>query len=316
MNISNLSFRKKIFTLLALPMLGVLWLTFSAIIDNINIKNEMSTIAPLTELSVVYSELVHELQKERGMTAGYLGSGGTQFSSKLKTQRQNTDQKQTKKTNFWADNHFDDKRIIALNATINQALQKIGSIRQQVDSQSIPIGDAIGYYSKLNKELLGVAIVNAEISSDALVTKETVAYYNFLQGKERAGIERAVLSNTFAVDQFGAGMFVKFITLVSEQKTYFDNFTQFSNTENINFYNAQLDHNSVKEVEKMRTVAYSTQNNFSIDSVYWFTQATERIGQLKTIEDQLSSTIIALVKEKKKIMRLTPWYGILLQAHY
>ena len=58
----------------------------------------MSVIAPLTELSVVYSELVHELQKERGMTAGFLGSGGTQFASKLKNQRQDTDKKRTKKT--------------------------------------------------------------------------------------------------------------------------------------------------------------------------------------------------------------------------
>ena len=98
MNISNLSFRKKIFTLLALPMLGFLWLSISAIIDNVNIKNEMSTIAPLTELSVVYSELVHELQKERGMTAGFLGSKGSKFGNKLKSQRQNADQKRNKKT--------------------------------------------------------------------------------------------------------------------------------------------------------------------------------------------------------------------------
>ena len=84
MNFSNLSFRKKIFSLLALPMVGFLWLSISSIIDGIVIKNEMSTIAPLTELSVVYSELVHELQKERGMTAGFLGSKGTSLPRSYK----------------------------------------------------------------------------------------------------------------------------------------------------------------------------------------------------------------------------------------
>ena len=299
MNISNLSFRKKIYTLLTLPMLGFLWLSISAIIENITIKDEMSVIAPLTELSVVYSELVHELQKERGMTAGYLGSNGTKFGDKLQVQRKTTDQKRTKKTNFWAKSGFTDSRVIELNSVIEQALQKIISIRQQVDNQSISLGVALGYYTQLNKDLLSVATLNADISTDAVVTKETVAYYNFLQGKERAGIERAVLSNTFAEGQFEPSLFVKFITLVSEQKTYFDNFVRFSNVDNINSFTEQLDHNSVKEVEKMRDIAFTKQNNLGVDSEYWFAQSTQRIGQLKKIENQLSNEILALVETKQ-----------------
>jgi len=36
---------------------------------------------------------VHELQKERGATAGYLGSKGKKFSDTLSSQKQNTNQK-------------------------------------------------------------------------------------------------------------------------------------------------------------------------------------------------------------------------------
>ena len=299
MNISNLSFRKKIFTLLALPMFGFLWLSISAIIDNVNIKNEMSTIAPLTELSVVYSELVHELQKERGMTAGFLGSKGAKFGDKLRNQRQNTNQKRTNKTSFWRDHDFKLDGVIQLNSSIEQALQKIDSIRQQVDAQSISLGAAITYYTQLNKDLLSVAVLNADISSDALVTKETIAYFNFLQGKERAGIERAVLSNTFAKQKFGTGMYAKFITLVSEQNTYFDSFKHFSNADNNSFFNQQLDHSAVKEVGKIRTIANSKQNDFGIEAEYWFTQSTGRIGQLKKIENHLGNNILALVETKQ-----------------
>lgn len=299
MNISNLSFRKKIFTLLALPMLGFLWLSVSAIIKNVSIKNEMSTIASLTELSVAYSELVHELQKERGMTAGFLGSKGSKFGNKLKNQRQNTDQKRVRKTNFWSEQDITLNEVIQLNSSIEQVLQKLSSIRQRVDSQSISPAEAISYYTNLNKELLGVEALNAGISTDALVTKETIAYYNFLQGKERAGIERAVMSNTFAKNKFDSGVFKKFITLVSEQNTYFDNFNEFSNMENRRFFSQQLEHNSVKEVDKMRVVANQMQNNFDIDAEYWFSQATGRIGQLKKIESQLSNRIMVLVEEKQ-----------------
>lgn len=298
MNITNLSFRKKIIMSLALPMLGFLWLSISAIVENISVKNEMSAIAPLTQLSVVYSELVHELQKERGMTAGFLGSQGTQFGSKLKSQRQNTDQKRTKKTSFWREQDFKLNEVVQLNSSIEQALQKIDAIRQQVDAQSITIGAALTYYTQLNKDLLSLTVLNADMSSDVLVTKETIAYFNFLQGKERAGIERAVLSNTFAKQQFGTGMFAKYITLVSEQNTYFNNFKYFSRAANSAYFDQQLAHNSVKEVTKMRAIANSKQSDFGVEAEYWFAQSTERIGQLKKIENYLGNEILALVEAK------------------
>jgi methyl-accepting chemotaxis protein len=298
MSFSNLSFRKKIFTLLTLPTIGFLWLSISAIIEDVAIKNEMSIIAPLTELSVVYSELVHELQKERGMTAGFIGSKGTKFGKKLQNQRQNTDQKLRKKEGFWADNDFSINEITQLNSTINQSLDKLASIRQQIDSQSISASKAITYYTQLNKKLLSVAIINASISSDASITNETIAYYNFLQGKERAGVERAVLSNTFAKNNFGQGMYAKFITLVSEQHIYFDNFNQFSDEQAQKFFEQQLNHNAVKEVLKLREIAKNKQSDFSVDAEHWFAQSTERIGQLKKVENYLDTKILALVEEK------------------
>ena len=299
MNFSNLSFRKKIFSLLALPMVGFLWLSISSIIDGIVIKNEMSTIAPLTELSVVYSELVHELQKERGMTAGFLGSKGTKFAKKLQNQRQSTDQKRSKKESFWDNSDFRLDEIKQLNTIINQSLQKLVSIRQQVDSQSISLGKALTYYTLLNKKLLSVAILNAKISSNALITKETIAYYNFLQGKERAGIERAVLSNTFAKNKFNEGLYAKFITLVSEQNTYFDNFNQLSNEQGKKYFEQQLNNSAVKEVLKLRAIAKNKQRDFDIDAEYWFAQSTGRISQLKKIENYLGNKILALVEKKR-----------------
>lgn len=299
MNISDLSFRKKIFTLLTLPVLGFLWLSISTIFDTIKIENEMRTIAPLTELSVVYSNLVHELQKERGMTAGFLGSKGSKFGDNLKVQRQNTDQQRARQVSFWQDHDFILPSIVKLNSLITQSIQQLSAVRQQVDNQSISNVEAIAYYTQLNKKLLSVATLNAEISSDALITKETIAYFSFLQGKERAGIERAVLSNTFAQNQFGQGMFVKFITLVSEQNTYFDNFKYFSNLDNKAFFDQQLDHNSSIEVNTMRTIARDQQVDFGVDAEYWFEQSTKRIGQLKKIETHLGNRILALVETKQ-----------------
>jgi len=232
------------------------------------------------------------------MTAGFLGSKGTKFADKLKKQRAETNQKRKKQEQFWNENNFTLAEITQLNSTITQSLEKIASIRQQVDSQSISIGKAIGYYTQLNKKLLSVASLNASLSSDALITKETIAYYNFLQGKERAGIERAVLSNTFAKDAFGTGMYAKFITLMSEQNVYFDNFNKLSNEGAKQYFIQQLNNSAVKEVTKLRAIAIKQQKGFGIEAEYWFAQSTGRIGQLKKTENYLDDKILALVEAK------------------
>ncbi|KAB0466029.1 methyl-accepting chemotaxis protein [Vibrio kanaloae] len=298
MKLTDMSFKQKIIALLILPILGFLWLSVSAISKGVETTSEMTSLNQLTRLSVVYSELVHELQKERGMTAGFIGSQGTKFVSELRAQRASADNRRNLKTEYWQSAGIDLPQIARLNTEISQSLNQITSIRNRVDSQSIPLSEALGYYTKLNAKLLSVSALIAELSSDATITKETIAYYNFLQGKERAGIERAVLNNTFSKNEFGPGMLVKFISLVTEQNTYFSNFKVLSNPDNVRFFEQQLNDRSVAEVEKLRDLAESKMSGFDVDPVYWFSQSTARIIQLKKTENHLAESLITLTEQK------------------
>lgn len=298
MKLTDMSFKQKIIALLILPILGFLWLSVSAISKGVETTSEMTSLNQLTRLSVVYSELVHELQKERGMTAGFIGSQGTKFVSELRAQRASADNRRNLKTEYWQSAGIDLPQIARLNAEISQSLNQITSIRNRVDSQSIPLSEALGYYTKLNAKLLSVSALIAELSSDATITKETIAYYNFLQGKERAGIERAVLNNTFSKNEFGPGMLVKFISLVTEQNTYFSNFKVLSTPDNVRFFEQQLNDRSVAEVEKLRDLAESKMSGFDVDPVYWFAQSTARIVQLKNTENHLAESLITLTEQK------------------
>ncbi|PQJ64687.1 chemotaxis protein [Vibrio chagasii] len=298
MKLTDMSFKQKIIALLILPILGFLWLSASTISKSVETTSEMSSLNQLTRLSVVYSELVHELQKERGMTAGFIGSKGTKFVSELQSQRTSADNRRAQRNEYWQSAAIDLPQITRLNNEISQSLNQITSIRNRVDSQSIPLSEALGYYTNLNAKLLSVSALIAELSSDATITTETIAYYNFLQGKERAGIERAVLNNTFSKNEFGPGMLVKFISLVTEQNTYFSNFEVLSNPDNVRFFEQQLNDRSVAEVEKLRSLAESKMSGFDVDPVYWFSQSTARIVQLKKTENHLAESLIALTEKK------------------
>jgi methyl-accepting chemotaxis protein len=300
MKFENISFKKKIYILLTIPLLGFLFSSVSSMLQDFAKTQEMSQLARSTKLSTVYSDLVHELQKERGMTAGFLGSKGTKFASKLQAQRANANDKSSVKNEYWRDNAFESSKINALNSAINQQLSQIDTIRNQIDQQSISTAEAISFYTETNALLLSVSTLISEISTDTKVSKEVVAYYNFIQGKERAGIERAVLSNTFSANKFNEGMLVKFIKLVSEQNTYMSSFAAFSSNKNKTFYHKQIDNPAIIEVQRLRDVALAkaTEGNFGVDASHWFEQSTKRIGLFKTTESQLSNSLLSLVERK------------------
>lgn len=115
MKFSDISFKNKIFILLLLPLLG--FLAFSALLikQNYATSDEMQQLTQLTQLSISNSELVHELQKERGATAGFIGSKGTTFTKELREQRQSTDEKLQALTTFLQQSDFEQSAVNALN---------------------------------------------------------------------------------------------------------------------------------------------------------------------------------------------------------
>lgn len=301
--ISNLSIKVKLFLLALLPLLGLLYFAFSTIQDKWHVVEEMDRVEALSSFSVKTSALVHETQKERGATAGFLGSKGTSFVSELPAQRNYTDKRVDELSSFLKS--FDTDRYgsefeHAKDNALRQ-LDSISSIRNSVSNQTISAKEAIGYYTKLNAAFLNAISIGTKISDNGEIVKEMTAYINFLQGKERAGVERAVMSNVFARGSFPEGAFQRFITLVTQQETYIDVSSALASEEQKSFYTNKMNDDVVKKVIQMREVAFkkASDGNFGIKSVDWFAATTGRINLLKQIEDKLSDDLYMLANNMK-----------------
>lgn len=298
--VKRLSFKQKILLILLPALLGLIAFASMNIIEQSNQRASAVSIEPLVKLSAQNSLLVHELQKERGITAGFLSSNGVKFGALLRDQRRNTNEVSTSRRSS-LQTSSDSDEITTILRSIDSQLARLDSIRRQVDSQEIALKEALGYYTKLNGLLLSVSSKVAGLAENGLLANQLQAYYNFLQGKERAGIERAVLSGTFVADQFAPGMYQRFIQLVTEQSAYLGNFYITATSEQQQFYTDSMNHNAVKQVESMRKVAleYASIGGFGIDAANWFQRATERINQLKIVEDRLSMDLLQLTNDQK-----------------
>ena len=91
--LNNFGIRLKLVILVIIPMSLMVLLAGIYIYENYTKKYEYEKLDTIMKLSSSVSLLIHETQKERGMTAGFLGSKGAKFGDKLTDQRKLTDQK-------------------------------------------------------------------------------------------------------------------------------------------------------------------------------------------------------------------------------
>lgn len=295
--IKDMGFRSKLLLLLVVPILGLLFFSLFVIHGKFNTAREMADVEQMLQMSVVISALVHEIQKERGTTAGFIASKGGKFSSQMNAQRVRTDEKKKNLDNFLSG--FDQSMLSGnILSHALSSYQKIVSIRQRVSTLNIAAKGAISFYTSLNSEFLATINLVSKKSSNALIASLTTSYVNFLQGKERSGIERAVLSNIFASNKFSKGMLEKAISLNAMQSAFFSSFESSATPGQAQRFNALAKEASSKEVSRMRRVAYKAGTNpglddfgVDVDAAYWFKTSTIRINALKKLEGQLSENL-------------------------
>ena len=88
--LSKISIRLKLILQTFVPTFTIIILAIMIINEKYSEVNNLENIQKTSKLLSSISLLIHETQKERGMSAGYLGSKGKNFKDKLPSQRELT----------------------------------------------------------------------------------------------------------------------------------------------------------------------------------------------------------------------------------
>lgn len=272
---------------------------------------EDQTLQTSLKFATDISALVHETQKERGLTGGFVGSGRSKFSGELASQRQKADTRRQKVQEGLATlniNIHGKKYRQALDKAVDH-LEQIAGHRAKVDDSDISAAVAIGWYSEQNRLFLDVIAETAMVADHAEIRVGILTYANFLKGKEQAGVERAVLNKSFAADQFEDGALRKFGELVTTQKTYFDVFVSMAKPAQVDFFKQTMSGAAVDDVNRYRDAAFEVgvvkSGGFGVDSAHWFKTITAKINLMKEIENRLVDDLGQLASEKRSAAEKT-----------
>lgn len=310
--VGNLTITKKLLLVTIPPILGSIIFGCAIVYNQYQLSNGLEQVQVLSKLTAVNSDLVHELQKERGMSAGFIGSNGQSFANNLATQRAATDEQISFFNDFVLNNTLPNIFSSQLTQLAND-FSNLNTMRRRVNNLSVAVKEEVAFYSQLNKGLLAIVDQTAKEGGSQAIAIQAASFSAYLQMKERAGLERAALSSSFGHREFKPGMLLKFATLVSEQQSYEERFIALATLDVQDKYRQLTNSRAVKDVEALRKIAFSGDSDaLSAQSAEeWFSISSARIELVRQFEKSLSGDLISQTEVELSAAKSLV-YGILL----
>ena len=257
---------------------------------------DLEELARTGELVGAIGRFVHALQRERGLSNVFLGSQGRRLGEQRVQQlaecalaeaqvrtlfeRLDTDSSQVR----------NGARLFSRVAVVLHGLDGLPVLRTRVATHSIPAREATASFSRLVAGLLAVVFEAADSASDPEVSRALVALFNFMQGKEFAGQERALGASLFAAGTIDAAGQQQWRHLIDAQQGCFQVFADFSDPEVLRADQASRDPLVLAEVERLRRIGCAGRPGTlnSELSTHWYDWSTRRIDAMRGVEEILS----------------------------
>jgi methyl-accepting chemotaxis protein len=292
--LNALSIRNRLFIIVFIAALSIIILSVPALISSWDKSADAEITGMQVEFASKASALIHELQKERGNSAGYIGSkGAVNFRSNLNAQRSATDPVLAVYTSAAKNPEFQKVFGNRLSNILIQ-LQQLTAKRQAVSSLDVSVPEMAKFYTGTINNLLGLYSEMASGSRDNVVVSKGNTLLALLEAKERAGLERAMGANGFGAGEFKPNIANNFRRLIAQQDAFFHTFKLSAPPEFASLLNDILAGQVSRDVDNLREIAigsFITGDTQGVSGTQWFTTITRKIDGLYNLEKYLTEDI-------------------------
>jgi methyl-accepting chemotaxis protein len=244
--------------------------------------------------------LVHELQKERGLTNLFLTSRGAAFRDERLSQSAVCRKFEQGVLDSFAslDRLSESPRLSAAADQSAQALGDLEMLRRNVENSGIEPAAAAETFCGVISRLLDVIIDAADITADRAVSRAMIAYVNLSQGKEYAGQERAAGAAVFTAGRCRPEQLNRLRNLIGAQNRSFDVFADHADESQRRTLSEALAGAVADDVARLRDLIETAGTAGPLtdaDPADWFAAATRRIDALRSVEVRLAEDLQMIV---------------------
>lgn len=273
---------------------------------------QLQQLALTSELVKITGHLVHALQRERGLANLFIGSKGQRLGETRSAQIAESQHREVALRACFDQLHADTARInngarlYSRMAYVLHGLDALPELRQCVSALAWDMERATNAYVRLITGLLAVVFEAADGATDPEISRLLVAMFNFMQGKELAGQERALGAGMLAAGRAQAVGQHRLLHLIESQDHCLQVFTEFATPQLIGLWQSRQDNATEAEHERLRRVLCTASDGallYAKLSEVWFDCCTRRIDEMKIVEDRLALDLQQVCERKIAVAR-------------
>ncbi len=289
--LARVKIRTRILFLAALPLLALAVVAAFLFDRERTVARETGRIARIVALGPDMGALVHELQKERGMSAGFIGSDGARFGEELPRQRAATDAAFAALRNALArtgdmDGNSGFLRDLAEDLARLEALPEL---RRKVDVLATDLAGMVGIYTGFIRHLLDTTRAMIGIATDPAMIRAITGHVHLLEAKELAGQARALGTVGFGRGRFDAKLYNGFLRRLLLQERHLEEARFWADAEMGALLERLVRSAPFAEVSRLRGIVTASLGAGDLGAVTgeeWFAAMTRKIDAMKEVEDR------------------------------
>nr|WP_330215279.1 methyl-accepting chemotaxis protein [Pseudomonas sp. AM8] len=303
--LKNAPLRLKLLLILLLPMLGFLTLAGVFVVDNYKTLRDMNTTVMASATAQKLSQLITTLQRERGASGVFLGSGGKSMGERMVQMRRDSSAA------------VEVVRGLSTSGGANldnvmRALDQLPAMRGQVDKLSINSTESGARYTEIIQVLTGYTHSLEASVNNATIVYALGALNQFIEMKERAGRERVVLGLVFSQGHFDEALLSRFSRNLGEFGAYYDAFRRKAPAASLAQFDTQMQQPAAVEVAKLQRLAFEVPMGqaLGIKPEAWFETSTQRIDLMSQVEEALGQSVSSLAMHERDDARRALWLTV------
>ena len=298
--IRNISIKVKIILLVFFPALGIISFFSFTFYDTYNYMHANTELTGMIQISVEVSKVSHQLQIERGLTAGYMTDRSPTSKEAIDNQRLNSDDAINSFFSFINATNVQkyDPAYVDQIKKAEELLKGLISFRQKADNFQVTNKEVIAYYTKTISTLIDSVLIASNVSPDNNITKILGGYTNFMYAKENTGLERANGNVLLRSKTFNEETYRSFLSVIAKQDVYLSSFFGQLPKDNqkakdiLENYNLTMEE-TVPIIEGYRQdiIHNAIECNFTTTGDQWFEDITYHIDNLQIIEEIIAELV-------------------------
>ncbi|WP_027859627.1 nitrate- and nitrite sensing domain-containing protein [Marinobacterium jannaschii] len=283
------------------------------VVDKRAVLSDIDSDIALVELAAEIGDLLHQVQKERGLTSGFLNGDARKYQKEVKLLRETTDQfaeKLLKRSGQMKESvRFPGLRAILDG--IRTDIKRLPSLRygrvdlrlaDNLKSDPFQSGGVFDAYTDINTKLLESVKQISFYTERSRLIGSLASYSNLLYYKELLGQERAILARVFVQGSFESGLFRRIIETSAQENAYKELFLSLADDEAVSFYKQSVNSSLMLRADEMRRNALASASTglFKADGKTWWDTQTALIDEYRKVQGFITAAELAKLAQLKK----------------